>query len=162
MAFAAVMLLAVIPFAAAVGTAVHDEHARMYAAQQRDRHQVAATATADSTPSPRGPVAVVQARWQAGDVENAGTFTYNSPVKDGSSLDIWVDNNGRQVNPPTPSWQAGADALVAAVGLWLCAAAAAALLVALVRGGLRHARYNAWNRDIAVLVHDGGRTGRHR
>jgi hypothetical protein len=163
LALAVVALLAVIPFAGAVGTAVHDEHAQRYAAQQHDRHQVAATATADSKPSPRRSVAVVHARWRAGDVENAGAFTYNDPVKDGSSVDIWVDNHGRQVSPPAPSWQAAADAIVAAVGLWLCAAAAATVMVALVRGGLRHARYNAWNRDIAVLVHDdGGRTGRHR
>ena len=53
--------------------------------------------------------------------------------------------------------------MVAAVGFWLAATATAAVLVALVRRGLRHARYNAWNREFAGLVHDnGGRTGRHR
>jgi hypothetical protein len=41
--------------------------------------------------------------------------------------------------------------------------AATALLVALVRQGLKRARYAGWNRDIASLVHDdGGRTNRHR
>ena len=158
---AAVALLAAIPFAGAVGTAVHDEHAQMYAAQRHDRHQVPATASADSTWGARGAAAVFQARWRPGDVENAGAYTYNAPVKDVSPVAVWVDNQGRQVSPPAPNWQAGADAVVAAVGLWLCVAAGAALLVALVRGGLRHARYNAWNRNIAILVHDsGGRTGR--
>lgn len=161
MAFSVIVLLAVIPFAAALGTAIHEEHAQRYAAQQHDRHQV--PATADSTRSAHGPAAVVQARWRAGDVENAGTFPNSNLVKDGSSVDIWVDDNGKQVSPPAPSWQAGADAVVAAFGLWLLVAAGAALLIALVRGGLKHARYNAWNRDIALLVHDdGGRTGRHR
>ncbi len=152
MALAVIASLAVIPFAGAIGTAVHDDHARTYAEQQRDRHQVTATATADSTASPRGPLAVVQARWQAGDVENAGSFTWNSPVKDGSSVDIWVDNNGHHVAPPPPSWQAGVDAFIAAAGFWLGVTAGAALLVALVRVGLRRRRYNAWNRDIESLV----------
>ncbi|MFG1935298.1 hypothetical protein ACGFK1_32335 [Mycobacterium sp. NPDC048908] len=162
LAVAVVALLAVIPFAGAVGTAVHDEHAKMYAAQKLDRHRVAGAATADSKPDPRGVPARVHARWQAGDVENAGLVTHRTPVKDGSPVDIWVDNDGRQVSPPAQPWQAGADAIVAAVGLWLAAAGAVALAVALVRGGLRHARYNAWNRDIAVLVHEDGRTGRQR
>ncbi|OBF28926.1 hypothetical protein A5724_26295 [Mycobacterium sp. ACS1612] len=160
LAVAVVALLAVIPFAGAVGTAVHDEHAKMYAEQNLDRHRVAATATADSKPNPRGTAARVEARWQAGDIETAGLVTYRAPVKDGSQVDIWVDKDGRQVSPPAQSWQAGADAVVAAVGLWLCAAGIAALVVALVRGGLRHARYNAWNREIVDLVREDGRTGR--
>jgi len=166
MALAVVVSLAVIPFALAIGTAVHDENARTYAAQQHDRHKVVATATADSTGgagNPKGPVAVVSARWQVGDVENAGAFTWDSPVKDGSDMDIWVDRNGRQVGPPAASWQAGVDAAVAAVGMWLAVTAAAALLVAAVRLGLRRARYAGWNRDMVSLVHDnGGRTNRRR
>ena len=83
--------------------------------------------------------------------------------KDGSNIDIWVDGHGRQVGPPTPSWQAGADAVVTGVGIWLSVPATAALLVALVRRCLKHARYAGWNRDIASLVHDdGGRTNRHQ
>jgi uncharacterized membrane protein len=161
MALAVAVSLAVIPFALAIGTAVHDEHARTYAAQQHDRQRVVATATGDSTTSQRGPVSVVQARWQFGDVENAGAFTWNSPVKDGSNIDIWVDRNGRQVSPPAPPWQAGFDAVIAAVGIWLLVTAAAALLVAAVWTFMKRARDAGWNRDIAGLVHeDGGRTNR--
>jgi hypothetical protein len=163
LALAVALSLAAMPFAGAIGTAIHDEHAHTYAAERQSRHQVAATATEDSSASPKGPVAVVQARWQAGDVENAGAFTWDAPVKDGSSIDIWVDKDGRQVGPPAPSWQAGVDALIAAAGFWLSVTAAAALLVAAVRPFLRRARYAGWNRDIASLVHDdGGRTNRHR
>jgi hypothetical protein len=160
-AFAVLVSLTVMPFAGAVGTALHDEHAQTYATQQRDRHRVAAPA--DKAAAPTGPAAVLQARLQAGDVENAGALDWTNPTKDAAGADIWVDNNGRQVGPPPAPWQAGADAVVAAVGFWLAVTAVAALLVALVRRGLKHARYNAWNRDIAILVHDdGGRTGRHR
>jgi hypothetical protein len=160
-ALAVLVSLIVMPFAGAVGTAIHDEHAKTYAAQQHDRHQVASPA--DKAAAPTGPAAVLQARWRAGDVENAGALDWTNPTKDAAGADIWVDNNGRQVGPPAASWQAGADAVVAAAGVWLAATAVAALAVALVRRGLRHARSTAWNREIALLVHDdGGRAGRHR
>jgi hypothetical protein len=160
-ALAILVSLIVIPFAGAIGTAVHDEHAQIYAAQQHDRHQVAAPA--DKSAAPKGPSAVLQARWRASDVEDAGALDWANSTKDSPGADIWVDNNGRQVAPPAAWWQAGVDAVVAAAAFWLAVTAVAALLVALVRRGLRHARYTAWNREIAVLVHDnGGRTGRQR
>jgi hypothetical protein len=151
MALAVAISLAAMPVAGAIGTAVHDAHARTYAAEQQSRHRAVTTPTEDSA----------VARWQVGDVENAGAL--DSSVKDGSSLDIWVDRNGSHVSPPAPPWQAGADAVVAAVGFWLSLTAVAALLVALVRRCLKRARYAGWNRDIAGLVHDdGGRTNRRR
>lgn len=150
MALAIAISLTAIPFAGAIGTAVHEAQARTYAAEQQTRHR-ATTTTEDNA----------VARWQVGDAENAGAL--DAAVKDGSSLDVWVDRNGRHVGPPAPSWQAGADAVVAAVGFWLSVTALAALLVAAVRPFLRRARYGGWNRDIASLVHDdGGRTKRQR
>jgi hypothetical protein len=147
MALAVVVSLTVAPFALAIGTAVHDEHAQNYAAQQLDRHRVPAPATHNSP------------HWPIGDVENATIL----PAKFNASTDIWVDRTGRQVAPPAPSWQAGVDAVVAAAGFWLAVSAVAALLVAATRRWLRHSRYAGWNRDIASLVHDdGGKTNRHR
>lgn len=163
MALAVAISLFSVPVAGAIATAVHDDRAHAYAAERQDRHRVAATAIADTPTSPRGTVAVVQARWEFGDVENAGAFSSDAPVKEGSSVDIWVDGKGRHVSAPAPSWQAGVDAIGAAVAFWLAVTAAAALLVALVRRGLKRARYAGWNRDIASLVHDdGGRTNRRR
>jgi len=155
--------LAVVPFAGAIGTAIHDEHAQRYAVERQERHRVAAPATDDRAQRPKGPDAVVSARPHVGDVENAGAYMWNSRVKDSANNDIWVDRNGRQVGPPPPAWQAGVDAVVAAVGFWLSTTAVAALLVALVRWGLNRTRYAGWNRDIASLVHDdGGTTNRRR
>ena len=163
LALAIAVSLVVIPFAGAMGTAIHDEHAQRYAAQQHDRHLAPAPSNPQSAAATHGPVAVMQARWRPGDVENAGNYTFDDTAKGVSGVDIWVDNTGRQVSPPAPSWQAGVDAVLAAVGLWLSVSTVAALLFALVRRSLRHARYNAWNREMALLVHDdGGRTNRRR
>jgi hypothetical protein len=150
-ALAVAISLTAIPFAGAIGTAVHEAQARTYTAEQQTRHRVATTPAEDDA----------DARWQVGDVENAGALV--TSVKDGPRLDTWVDQNGRHVGPPAPHWQAGADAVVAAVGFWLSVIAVAALLVAAVRPFLRRARDAGWNRDIASLVHDdGGRTNRQR
>lgn len=163
MALAVLISLFSVPIAGAIGTAVHDDRAHVYAEQQHDRHRVTATATADNTSSPRGGPVAAAARWQFGDVESAGALTSDTPVNEGSSVDIWVDRNGRHVSAPAPSWQAGVDAVGAAMAFWLSVAAAAALLVALVRRWLRRTRDAGWNRDIASLVHDdGGRTNRRR
>jgi hypothetical protein len=157
MALAVAVSLATMPVAGAVGTAVHDAQSRAYAAEQQSRQRVTATSTEDSAASPAVPV-----RWPVGDVENAGAFQWNSPMKAGAGTQIWVDRQGRQVGPPAPSWQAGADAVIAAMAIWLLVTAAAALLVVLVRRCLKHARDAAWNRDIAVLVDGtGGRNNRH-
>ena len=161
MALAIVLSLAVMPFAGAIGSAIHDEHSQRYAAERLERHRVPAPATDDQAQGPKGPNAVIEARLRPGDVENAGAYMWNSRVKDGPNPDIWVDRNGRQVAPPPPTWQAGVDAVVATVGFWLSATAVTALLVALVRSGLKHTRYTGWNRDMANLVHDdGGRPNR--
>ena len=90
MALAVVVSLTVAPFALAIGTAVHDEHAKTYAAQQLDRHRVPAPAT-DGGP-----------HWPIADVENATVL----PAKYAAGTDIWVDQAGRQVSPPASSWQA--------------------------------------------------------
>jgi hypothetical protein len=160
MVLAVTISLAVVPFAGAIGTAVHDGQSRAYAAERQSRHKVEATSTENSAISPKGPVAAVTPRWQPGDVENAGTFSWDTPVKAGSKIDVWVDQSGRRVSAPPPSWQAGVDAVTAAIGFWLVVSAAAALLVALVQVCLKRARYAGWNRDIDSLVHDGGRTNR--
>ena len=163
MAMAIVLSLAVMPFAGAIGTAIHDEHSQRYAAERQERHRVPAPPTDDRAQSPKGPSAVIEARPRAGDVENAGAYMWNSRVKAGPNADIWVDRNGRQVAPPPPTWQAGVDAVVATLAFWLSVTAVTALLVALVRHGLKHTRYTGWNRDIANLVHDdGGRPNRRR
>jgi hypothetical protein len=150
-ALAVAISLTAIPFAGAVGTAVHEAQAQSYATEQQTLHRAAPSPTEDNAVAP----------WQVGDVEDAGALL--TSVKDSPRLDAWVDQNGRHVGPPAPSWQAGADAVIAAVGFWLVVSAVAALLVAAVRPFLRRARDAGWNRDIASLVHDdGGRTNRQR
>ena len=157
MALAVVVSLAAIPVAGAVGTAVHDSHGRVYAAEQQNRHKVAAPANS------QGSAAATHDRWHAGDIENPRVAPWALPAKEATGMDFWVDQHGRPVPAPTPPGQAAVDAVVAAIEMWLSVTAAAALLVAVVRGFLRHSRYNGWRRDIDGLIQDGGgRSNHHR
>ncbi len=79
MTLAIVASLAVVPFAGAIGTAIHDAHATRYAVRSQECHSVAALVNHHRAQSPKGPDAVVLARPHVGDVENAGVLHVELP-----------------------------------------------------------------------------------
>ena len=78
----------------------------------------------------------------------------------GDPLTIWVDRDGDRVDAPTPTSQAGADAVGVAYAAWQTVALAVAGLVCWGRLRLDRRRESAWERDIRCLIDDGGRTNR--
>ena len=162
--------LAVTPVAGAIGTAVHDTHARAYAEQSRDRHPVTAmvidkpTATVieDAITMSEQTHVVVRApvRWRVDGVDHTETLEVDPEAKVTDRLDIWVDGSGHQVAAPTPMSQAGIDALFVGTASWLGLMAGVAGLSALVRAGLTRRRDIGWDRELRTLVDNGGgRTG---
>jgi hypothetical protein len=158
--FGAAVLL--IPIAGAVGTAVYEARAQVYAEEAQTRHAVPATAIEDSifivqryAQSFR-----VQARWHAGGVEHFGAVELSREAKAGDRLDVWVDGRGNQVSPPAPTSRSGIDAMFAGAGAWLIAMTGIAGSSAFVCAQLTRRRYRGWDREWAALVSDGGgRTG---
>ena len=114
--------LAVTPVSGAIGTAVHDTHARAYAEQSRDRHPVtamvtdkpSATVIEDAIAMSEQTHVVVRApvRWRVDGVDHTETLKVDPEAKVGDRVDIWVDGSGHRVAAPTPMSQAGIDALV--------------------------------------------------
>jgi hypothetical protein len=161
--------LVVTPVAGALGTAVHDTHARAYAEQSRDRHPVTAVVTdkpsatiKDSIAMSEQTHAVVRApvRWQVDGVDHTETLKVDSGAKVGDRVNIWVDGNGHQVAAPMPMSQAGIDALVVGAASWLGLMVGVAGLSTLVRAGLTRRRDIGWDRELRMLVDNGGgRTG---
>jgi len=151
-------------FAGALGTAVHDARSREYIAQAQTRHTVTARATEDSTIVLRvddSTATSVNARWQVNGTEHTGTVNWDHAVKTGDPLTIWVDRDGDRVDAPTPSTQAGADAVGVAYGTWQTVALAVAGFVYWARSRLDCRRDAVWERDIRCLIDDaGGRTNR--
>jgi hypothetical protein len=148
--------------AGAFGTAVHDARSRVYVEQAHSRHTVVAEAIDDST------VAVgvhdnmttrVNVRWQVNGIEHLDTVDPERTVKTGDLIRIWVDRDGYHADAPTPTSQAGVDAVLVAYGAWQTVALAAACLIRWARSRLDRRRDSAWERDIRCLIRDnGGRT----
>jgi hypothetical protein len=143
--------------AGALGTAVHDARSRVYIAQAQTRHTTVARAIDDSmivVGVDDHTATKVNARWQANGAERAASFTVDRTVKAGDLLRIWVDRTGKSVDAPTPSSQAGLDAIGVAYSAWQTVTLAAAGLVWWGRSRLGRRRDSAWERDIRCLVDD--------
>jgi hypothetical protein len=164
---AIVLVLAVVvsllsaPIAAAVGTAVYDSNRILYAEQAHNRHTVAATVTEVpvSQQISRSGTMPVTARWSVDDAEHTGTVKAQSTTAAGDSIAIWVDNNGAQVSAPPSTTRAAAEAVVAAVAIWVSVIAAAATLYAITRAVCDRVRFSGWQHDLDSLVgHGDGHT----
>jgi hypothetical protein len=143
--------------AGALGTAVHDARSSVYTAQAQTRQTVIARATDDSSivfGSDEYPRTRVNARWQASGTEHSGTITVDNAVKTGEPLRIWVDSNGDRVKAPTPTSQAGVDAVGVAYAAWITVVLATAGLICWGRSRLERRRDSAWEREIRCLVDD--------
>jgi hypothetical protein len=148
--------------AGALGTAVHDARSRVYSAQAQTRHTVVAEAIDDSTivlGVDHDTTTRADARWQVDGTEHTGSVTFEHAVKTGDPVRIWVDRDGNRVDAPTPTSQAGVDAVLVAYVAWQTVVLAAAAVIWWGRSLLDRRRDSAWERDIRSLIHDnGGRT----
>ncbi len=143
--------------AGALGTAVHEERSRVYIAQAQSRHTVTAEAIDDSTiflGADDNTATRVSARWQVNGIEHTGSFTWDGAVKTGDALRIWVDSYGGRVDPPTPTSQAGVDAVCVAFSVWQTVVLVVTGLICFGRSRLQRRRDAAWEREIRRLIHD--------
>jgi hypothetical protein len=134
----------------------------VYSAQVQTRHTVVAEAIDDSTivlGVDHDTTTRADARWQVDGTEHTGSVTLDRAVKTGDPVRIWVDRDGNRVDAPTPTSQAGVDAVLVAYATWQTVVLAAAALIWWCRLRLDRRRDSAWERDIRSLIHDnGGRT----
>jgi hypothetical protein len=154
--------LLVAPITGAVGTAIYDGRHRLYAEEALTRHRVNAMVVEGNTTTTAGYLApaYVQAVWPAVGGERTGSFPYYTAAKSGDRLSIWVDADGNQVPPPTPTSQAASDALLGGLSILLGATAVTALVLSLMRYCLDRIRDTQWERELrAIKDYDGPRRG---
>jgi hypothetical protein len=162
--------LVVTPVAGAISTAVHDTHAHAYAEQARDRYQITAMVIEKpAVPAIEDAIAMSEqsqmvvraaARWRVDGVDHTETLKVDPEAKVADRVNIWVDSGGNRVAAPTPISQAGIDALFVGAASWLALMAGVAGLSALMRAGLTRRRGIGWDRELRMLVDNGGgRTG---
>jgi hypothetical protein len=168
--FAILVALAATPVCAAAGVSVYRSHARLYAEQSRARHSVTA-AVVETGPRPHQPHSTsitVLAMWLVGadgarggevQVAHTGWMSRDRAVSAGDHIDIWVDDAGAPVAPPTPPSQAGLDAIGFGAGIWLVAALGLTAAVGMVRSPLNRIRRVQWERDIKGFT-DGQKSNR--
>jgi hypothetical protein len=151
--------LAVVPVAGAVGAAVYGSRLQLYSEQAHTRHRVAATVieTAQGKSVPHSTSNPVRAVWVFGNGSHADWLTTDQPAKAGDRLDLWVNDGGGHVAPPTPASQAAVDAVGVGAGIWLVVVCALRALVALGCSPLNRIREAQWEREITSLA-GGGRT----
>ncbi len=156
LALPVVVALLAIPIAAFVGTAVHDSRSSLYAEQAQARRIVTATVAGerDARPDLSNPAVWVPVRWFDAGTEHIGVVKAQRTVKTGDSIEIWVDKNGSQVAPPTPTRAAVEEAVGAAVVIWLGVVVTAVGVFAGTRTILNRARHARWQRDFDNLVDD--------
>lgn len=155
-------VLVVTPLAGAIGTAVYDSRARLYAEEAQTRHTVAATVIEDSTVIADGDAKVFRAGvlWHVDGLDHVGPVALTHEAKVGDQVAVWVDGSGDQVAAPTPTSQAGVDAMFSGAGAWLTVMAGVAGLSMFLHSRLSRRRYAGWDREWRALVRDdGGRTG---
>jgi hypothetical protein len=164
--------LAVTAVCAAAAVGVYRSHAEVYAEQSRMRHAISATVVeTDSRPRlPHTTSVAVLAMWVVGgdgarggerDIARSDWVDTDRSVKSGDRLDIWVDDAGVPVAPPTRPSQAVIDAVGFGAGIWCSAAVGLVVVVAVVRSPLNRIRREQWEREIEGLA-DGGLRNRPR
>ncbi|AGB20580.1 hypothetical protein Mycsm_00119 [Mycobacterium sp. JS623] len=159
---AMVLALGVGGVSVAQGAVVYQSHARLYAAQARMRHMVTATVaatanphqqhTATSTVLATWPSAVDGARGGESQSERAEWVTTRRSVGDGDRIRLWLNDDGRQVDPPTPVMQADVDAIGVGAGIWGAAIVGLMAGVAVVRSPLDRIRRAQLDREIEHFV----------
>jgi hypothetical protein len=156
------VLLAVvsIPVAGAIGTSVHDARTRVYAEETLTRHEVVATAVADSVmvAQPRDALSTARAKWSVSGREHTGVVAWSGRAQIGDQQAIWVNDTGANVGPPSGLGRADGDAIAIAILVWFGVANACAALVYGVTCWLNRWRLAQWDRQIDDFRANDGRT----
>jgi hypothetical protein len=160
---AVAMSLFALPIAAAAGTAVYDSLRHSQVEQAANRQMVEATVGEVSVRGDRTRRADVPATWIVGGVQHSGTVRAPATVESGDTVEVWVDEAGRQVPAPAASvGSAPAQAVATSVLIWAGAVAVAASLFGIGRALCSRARDTRWDTGLDKLADSGGGPARGR
>lgn len=158
MIFAAVVSICAIPFAAALGTEVHESRSQFYADMARHRHTVLATTVEDSVATVRSNSLRfdVRAQWNDAGRNHVANVEAPTAMERNETLEVWVDDAGNPADEPPSIDQAGLEAVGTAVLAWFSVLATVVCVLAAVRQRVNRARYETWDRELAQLTRRDG------
>jgi hypothetical protein len=127
------------------------------------RHSVEAVALSASETRSQGSTSTNWAHLQWFDRSATRDRTVEVPhaMKAGDRTPVWVNDSGNLTAPPRNEADAVAGGIGAGVMLWLVTAALAAWGLSMMRRFLDHLRYRGWDRDLQLLVGNGGGSTAH-
>ncbi|RYF48090.1 MAG: hypothetical protein EOO27_36140 [Comamonadaceae bacterium] len=137
---AAILVLLLIPFAAAFGTATHTRLQHQTQTLRTSVHQVPAVLLEDSYPAPNSPEDslrptstqdTARARWSTPHGDRTAAVPTDNPAKAGQTVTISVDADGNLTGPLPSTRDNTMVAVTAAFGIWALAAGAVLLPTAL-------------------------------
>ncbi|WNG87577.1 hypothetical protein C6A87_028280 [Mycobacterium sp. ITM-2016-00317] len=159
---AVAMSLFALPIAAAAGTAVYDSLRHSHVEQTANRQMVEATVGEVSVRGDRTRRADVPATWIVGGVQHSGTVRAPATVEPGDTVEVWVDEAGRQVPAPASVGSAPAQAVTTSVLIWAGAVVVAASMFGIGRALCSRARDTRWDSGLHKLADSGGGPARDR
>ncbi|WP_375481467.1 hypothetical protein [uncultured Mycobacterium sp.] len=143
--FAIMASLGAAPVAGAVGSAVYAAGHQLYAHEALTRHPGTESAVGSNRTERVDP----------------GTAVPVDQAKADQTSKVWIDNDGKQVAPPTPTSVAATEGIIAAAATLLAVVIPVATFALCVHSRLRRIRYAEWERELRCLVSDdGGRNNR--
>ncbi|KUI31451.1 hypothetical protein AU194_28415 [Mycobacterium sp. GA-2829] len=155
---AAALLVVAALFAVQVSDAVRADQAEAADVEAAQRHPVDAIALERAKATPQRTVTkfTVRVQWFANGTTREKVVDAQGPVKAGDRVGIWVDARGDAVSPPRGDADIRSAGVGAGFGVWgLCALVVAGALAAL-RRSLNRVRARGWDRDLVLLVGNGG------
>ena len=157
---AAAFLIAVAtPFACAFGTSLQDSRSRAYADEALHRHMVTAAATEPGQliVEPNNISYSAQARWDGAGGGHAGIVKWPDRANIGDQERIWVDDEGRHVQPPRPPGRATTDAWAIAAAVWVAVFSAVVGSLHVIRRWLDTRRFAQWDLELGKIAEGGNR-----
>jgi hypothetical protein len=157
-----VLLIVAAHQAAGYSDTAYAERSQTLAAEAATHHPVEATALSASTSVAKGPVSAEtlvypdHVQWFANNATHDEVVNVDHPVRAGERVGIWLDDKGKVTTSPPSNDVAHADAIGMAAVLWLLCLAAVAAALVILRRVFDRARHRGWDRDLRLLVDNGG------
>jgi hypothetical protein len=163
---AAAFLAAVIgavPISVDFSQMVQASETKAIEAAAATRHSVDAVAMAPSETRSQGAATTywTHLQWFDTSAKHERTVKVPAPMRSGDRTLVWVDNSGNLTSAPRTQADARAGGVGAGLMLWFVIAALAAGALRTMRRCLDRLRDRLWERDLHVLVGNGGGSTAH-
>jgi hypothetical protein len=150
---AVALVLIMVPFAAAFGTATNTRLNDQTRTDRQTRHETPAVLLADSpaqlTDTAAAPRSKGQApaRWTANGTTHTGQVQTEPEAKSGQTISVWIDQTGNLVDPPKTGTENALAAVGSALAVWTTTAAICLLTLFGIRWAGTRYRMSQWDRE---------------